>query len=451
MNQSIAPTTKILSPLSSLATLLALGLTGLACSEDSKCAPAPSTAACPMEGMGTLAIKVEGLPDGVMPAVTVAGPAGALPFAASSMVGGGTYMVSAARVTMPDPIVRRAFVPAVTGSPVCVKNAMSATVNVKYTEIASSNKLWTGNANGRAPLLGYASMSVRATGSAAATVAAMTKGSRGGAFDKDGNLWVAGDTTADPALLRYPAAMLGASGMKTADVAINTPSLNAGAPRTRALAFDAMGNLYVSVIFSGKVVRFGAAQLMASGNPTPEVELSGFNGPQALAFDMMGNLWVANATENQVVRIDAVRLGMTGAFVAGLTIKVKTPPPVIGDRANPNGLAFDKAGNLWVGYEGAMVKLPASDLAGTGTKDLTAAVQIGADVLALPEAMAFDEGGGLWFAASAGKFARLGPEQLTSGGPKTPSTIITSADVGSATDMVLFPAPAGLPLYAAWP
>jgi sugar lactone lactonase YvrE len=430
---------------------LGLGLAGLGCSEDTKCDPAPSLAACPMEGMGTLAIKVEGLPDGVMPAVTVTGPAGTVPFAASSMVGGGTYMVSAARVAAPDPIVRRAFVPAVMGSPVCVKNAMTGTVTVKYTEIASSNKLWMGNANGRAPLLGYASMNLRATGSAAATVAAMTKGSRGSAFDKDGNLWVAGDTTADPALLRYPAAMLGASGTKTADITINTASLNGGAPRTRALAFDAMGNLYVSVIFSGKVVRFGAAQLMATGNPTPEVELSGFKGPQALAFDMMGNLWVANAGENQVVRLDAVRLGMAGMFTAGLTITVKTPPPVIGDRSNPNSLAFDKAGNLWVGYEGAVVKLPASDLAGTGKVELTAAIQIGADVLALPEGMAFDEGGGLWFAASQGKFARLGPDQLTSGGMKTPSTLITSADVGSGTDIAIFPAPAGLPLYAVWP
>jgi len=43
------------------------------------------------------------------------------------------------------------------------------------------------------------------------------------------------------------------------------------------------------------------------------------------------------------------------------------------------------------------------------------------------------------------------PEQLTSGGEKIPSTIITSADVMSAGDFALFPAPAGLPLFHSWP
>jgi hypothetical protein len=98
-----------------------------------------------------------------------------------------------------------------------------------------------------------------------------------------------------------------------------------------------------------------------------------------------------------------------------------------------------------------MVMLPAADLAGTGMKTLTPDIQIGVGVTDLPEGIAIDEGGGIWFAASQGKFARLAPDQLTSGGEKTPATIITSADVGSAGDFGLFPAPAGLPLYHSWP
>ena len=98
-----------------------------------------------------------------------------------------------------------------------------------------------------------------------------------------------------------------------------------------------------------------------------------------------------------------------------------------------------------------MVLLPAADLAGTGSKELTPAIQIGVSVTALPEGIALDEGGGLWFAASMGNFVRLAPDQLTTGGDKTPSTIITSADVMSAGDFAIFPAPAGLPLYSAWP
>jgi len=152
-----------------------------------------------------------------------------------------------------------------------------------------------------------------------------------------------------------------------------------------------------------------------------------------------------------VVRYDAARLATSTTAAPDLVIVAKPPGPVIADRSNPQSLAFDMGGNLWVSYEGGMVMLPAADLAGTGTKTLTPAIQIAVSVTALPEGIALDEGGGLWFAASLGKFARLGPDQLTSGGEKTPSTIISSADVGSAGDFALFPAPAGLPLYHSWP
>jgi sugar lactone lactonase YvrE len=407
--------------------------------------------ACPTTGMGTLAIAVEGLPPEVPPMVLVTGPAGAVPLAASARVGGGSYAVAAARVTAPDPLVRRAFVPAVITSPVCVQDGLTATVRVVYTEIASSNKLWLGNANGAAELLGYTSSAVRATGAPAATVAAQVKGANNLAFDKDGNLWAGGNTVADPPILRIPAAMLGASGTKVADIMIDSAEFGGGSPRSTSLAFDKEGNLWSTVGWKNEVVRFSAAQLTASGSPMPAVAISGLNGPRGLAFDKHGNLWLGNAGENQVVRYDAARLGTSTAAVADLVIVSMSPPPVIGARSNPSSLAFDMVGNLWVSYEGGMVMLPAADLTAMGMKELTPAIQISVSVTSLPEGVAFDEGGGLWFAGSQGKFVRLGPDQLTSGGEKIPGTIITSADVMSAGDFAIFPAPAGLPLYHAWP
>jgi streptogramin lyase len=412
----------------------------------------PMPAACPNTGTGTLAITVEGLPAEVVPMVTVAGPAGAVSFAPSMMVGGGSYAVAALRVTSADPVVRRAFVPTVITSPTCVKDGMTATVRVVYAEIATSNKLWVGNANAMATLLGYGSPGVRATGTPAATVAAMAKGALNLAFDKDGNLWTGGNTVADPPILRIPAAMLAASGSPVADITIDSPEFGGGSPRSTSLAFDKNGNLWSTVGSKDEVVRFTAAQLAASGMPVPAVIISGLKGPRGLAFDKNGNLWLGNAGMAQVLRFDAARLSASTAMPADLVIVARTPPPVIGDRSNPQSLAFDKSGNLWVSYEGAFVQLPAADLAGTGTKELTPAIQIAASVTSLPEGVAFDESGGLWFAASIGKFARLGPEQLlASGADVVPSIIITSADVGSAGDVALFPAPAGLPLYHSWP
>jgi sugar lactone lactonase YvrE len=411
----------------------------------------PSPAACPTTGMGTLAITVEGLPMEVAPMVTVSGPAGAVAFAPSSSVGGGSYVVAALRVTAPDPLVRRAFVPVVMTSPTCVKAGMTATVRVVYSEIATSNKIWLGNSNAMAELLGYASSAVRMTGMPPANIAARPKGANNLAFDRDGNLWAGGNTVADPPILRIPAAMLATGGSKTADILIESPELGGGSPRSTSLAFDKDGNLWSTVGWKNEVVRFTAAQVAASGNPMPAVIISGLKAPRGLAFDKDGNLWLGNSGEAQVLRFNAARLGASTAAPADLTIVSKSPPPVIGDRSNPQSLAFDKSGNLWVSYEGGLVFLPAAELAGTGNKELTPAIQIALSVTALPESIAIDEGGGIWFAASIGKFARLAPDQLTSGGDKTPATIITSADVGSAGDFALFPAPAGLPLFHAWP
>ena len=413
------------------------------------CDPMPG--ACPATGMGTLTIAIEGLPNEAAAIISINGPAGSVPYAPSALVGGGSYVVTAPRVTAPDPLVRRAFVPVVMTNPTCVKAGMTATVRVVYSEIASSNKLWLGNANAMAELLGYASSAVRMTGMPAATVAARVKGADNLAFDRDGNLWAAGNTTADPPLLRIPAAMLATSGTKTADIAIESAVFAGGSPRSTSLAFDKDGNLWSAVGWSDQVVRFTAAQITASGSPVPAVILGGLKAPRGLAFDKDGNLWLGNSGEAQVVRFNAARLTASGMMAPDLIIVAKTPGPVIGARSNPQSLAFDKTGNLWVSYEGGLVQLPAADLTGMGSKELTPAIQIAVSVTALPEGIVLDEGGGIWFAASVGKFARLAPDQLTSGGEKTPSTIITSADVGSAGDFGLFPAPAGLPLFHSWP
>ena len=269
-------------------------------------------------------------------------------------------------------------------------------------------------------------------------------------FDPDGNLWGIGGTTADPTLVRYPASSLGTSGSKTPDRRINIAGITC-LPGARRLAFDASGNLWVSVLCANKVVRVGAAQLGASGTVTPAVEITGLNGPEGLAFDASGNLWIANRGAQRVVRFNANRLS---ASTSGpdLTIESKTPSPVVGT-LDANLLAFDASGNLWVvAFEANVIyRLTPTDQSGSGSKILTPSPQVSIPVEALLEGMAFDEGGGLWISYSAGKFARLSPAQLatssTSGSPTTPERIITSASIGSAGGLALYPAPAGLPLY----
>ncbi|AGK04244.1 NHL repeat containing protein [Meiothermus ruber DSM 1279] len=368
-------------------------------------------------------------------------------------IAAGTYTVTADKVANTDPLIRTAYSASVSSSPACVRNGQSTPVNVSYAQIPSSNKLWMVNGNppsGSSPLLGFTASLLSSTATQSPSVSAGTVNLRDLTFDKDGNLWGIGGTTADPNLVRYPASSLGSSGSKTRDRSINIGGFSCSPGPTR-LAFDASGNLWVSIPCANKVVRVAAGQLDASGMVTPGVEITGLNAPEGLAFDASSNLWIANAGAQRVVRFNASRLS---ASTSGpdLTIESKTPSPVI-NTLDANLLAFDASGNLWVMAFGANVlyRLTPTDQSGSGSKTLTPAIQVSVPVSAVLEGMAFDEGGGLWISYSAGTFARLSPAQLgtssTSGSPTNPERIITSSSIGSAGGLALYPAPANLPLY----
>lgn len=435
-----------------------MGLLGAAALLMSACGPGGG-AGCDPNGTGDLVVNVNGLPGGVNAKVSVTGPSsfnqnltGSQTFTATAA---GTYTISADKVANTDPLIRTAYSASVTGSPACVRNGQATTVNVSYAQIPSSNKLWMDNGNapsGSSPLLGFAASLLSSTASQSPSVSAGTVNLRDLTFDLDGNLWDIGGTTADPNLVRYPASSLGSSGSKTRDRSINIGGFSCLPGPTR-LAFDASGNLWVSIPCVNKVVQVTASQLNASGTATvtPGVEITGLDAPEGLAFDSSGNLWIANADAKRVVKFNASRLA---ASTSGpdLTIESKTPGPVI-NTLDTNLLAFDASGNLWVVAFGGNViyRLTASDQGGSGTKTLTPAIQVSVPVGAVLEGLAFDEGGGLWITYSAGKFARLSPAQLgtssTSGSPTTPERIITSTSIGNAGGLALYPAPANLPLF----
>ena len=91
-----------------------------------------------------------------------------------------------------------------------------------------------GPASSNAPLdatmLGFAPASVAATGSSPADVVTNTGGSDGFTFDKDGNMWVLGGTTADSPVARYPASVFATDGEKNPDITIDSPSFGDSIP-----------------------------------------------------------------------------------------------------------------------------------------------------------------------------------------------------------------------------
>jgi len=388
--------------------------------------------------------------------VKVAAPTGA-PIEASesktiSDSPSGNYTVSAERVASVDPIVRTLFQPKVDVVSFCLGATQTQAVKVTYSAIPSSNKLWAANANNPAgELLGFGGATLAATGTPAATVAAKAPAGGALAFDKDGNLWAIGATLAEPPLVRWGAADLGASGTKTPDRLIDMDI--ACLPRLSAIAFDPSGSLWATSSCADQVLRLSPGSLAASGKVTPAADdiFTGTDAPHGIAFDAAGNMWVSDVTSLHL--FPAARLAPGQPHSPALTIHPKQENTAI---LEPGPLAFDKDGNLWAMNFGGNIlfKLTPADLAAgaSANKDVVPTIQITVDVGALLEGIAIDEGGGIWLTYSQGKMARLAPGQLGTssgaGSPTIPSTIITSADIGSTAALAFFPAAANLPIYA---
>lgn len=401
---------------------------------------------------GRLTITVSGLPAGVSAKVKVAGASTTEVTETKELdLATGSYAITAADVATPDAIVRTMYRATVSMANVTLCSG-PANVTVTYAAIGSSGKVWTGNANGTAPVLGFASSALGATATIPASVAAKTRGGRGMALDKDGNLWTIGGTTADKTLGRYSAGSLAVSGEPAPDREIGIA--NSGcSPLGSALAFDKDGNLWVSLLCENKIVRLTPTDLTATGEVTPAVAISGIEVPKGLAFDSAGNLWVSDDKLNDahVRRFDASRLG------ASIDSAAAPANAILAMSEGTEHLAFDADGNLWSvgGSVVNLTKIAKADLAATGAGTPVPATTISVGVAALPEGIAFDESGGLWIATSINKFARLASAQLvtstTSAAPTAPERSFTSDDVGSAGSFAIFPAPAGLPLYHSLP
>ena len=361
----------------------------------------------------------------------------------------GSHDVWAYIIAADDSPFRTAFEPTVPIQTACVRAGQQTVVNVAYALVQTSGLLWLGASNNptSSTLFGYGPVGVGSTGSAAALVAANTYGSDGFTFDQWGNLWVLGGPTAGDQIARYPSAQFVSGGNKTPDIVID--GVSSSIPGPKVLAFDILGNLWVSVVADDKVVKFDADDLSAA-NPVASVEMSGIEAPAGIAFDFAGNLWAAANGSATIKRVD-VSHHLTSGSGADLTIEALTPSPVIGTLGSPLGIAFDGDGNLWVNYDGILARLTPTDLSGTGTKTVTPSIQIVLDVLALPTGIAFDETGGLWLAYSGGKFARLSASQLMASGTIAPQTVITSSGIGSADWFAIYPAPAFTPLAHALP
>jgi len=244
----------------------------------------------------------------------------------------------------------------------------------------------------------------------------------GVSFDASGNLWVADLWNNRVLMFRPPFAIgmaaslvIGQTDFKgyyfgTTEAQFNEPS---------CLVFDASGNLWVADYGNNRVLTFkppfttGMAANVVIGQSiftdnTGRTTQSGLNGPLALAFDSVGNLWVSDTNNNRVLMFKPpFTTGMAATLVIGhksFTWGGAVPANATGFNY-PAGLSFDTSGNLWVADESnnrvLMFKPPfATGMAASlviGQTDFSGSTSgTSQTTLFEPSGLAFDPSGGFW-------------------------------------------------------
>jgi sugar lactone lactonase YvrE len=189
-------------------------------------------------------------------------------------------------------------------------------------------------------------------------------GPNGLAFDHRGNLWVA-DFYNSRVLEYVPPFTTGMNAslvIGQADFTSNAvATTSTGLDDSYYIAFDGSGNLWVTDVGNNRVLKYvppfangmaaslviGQTDFVSSGNATTA---SGFDGPLGIAFDRAGNLWIGDSNNNRV-------LAFVPPFTTGqLATGVLGQPDFVTSTCNTtqnglcgtNGLDFDSKGNLAV-------------------------------------------------------------------------------------------------------
>jgi sugar lactone lactonase YvrE len=215
-----------------------------------------------------------------------------------------------------------------------------------------------------------------------------------------GRLWVTDIGRAE--VQGYGPGQLAVSGSPVPEVTIGT-----GAHTDPCgIAVGPGGSLWVALPGSGsthQIARYDPSQLGTSGTPTPAATLdTGSDTARRLAFDAAGNLWVGFSVSSgapSVARYDAADLAGTGALPATRSLTWVLPSAGAGAKHY-----FDRSGNLWIlnsggfGHPAALLRADASMLGATGTPSFLPAATITSDHVFFAQGAAFDGDGALWIA-----------------------------------------------------
>jgi sugar lactone lactonase YvrE len=259
------------------------------------------------------------------------------------------------------------------------------------------------------------------------------------AFDTDGTMWVSSQN--DARIVAFGPAALASSGATAATKVIAPPAGSLSGPTS--LAFDPQHRLWVANFGSGTIVRFDRAQLASSGSPVPSVTISGLGHPTALAFDADGSLWVSDSQAHTVAKFAAAQLAASGSPAAAVVISSANNSIM-----NPAGIAFDAAGNLWIGNLGdqSLASFSPAQLATTGSPAPRVVISTTAGSLLIPAGLAFDDGGNLWVIGGAGTLDKFASAALGATGAPAPTVRVAVTGHALFWSVAFWPQPEPLPL-----
>ena len=204
----------------------------------------------------------------------------------------------------------------------------------------------------------------------------------------------------------------------------NGPAVNAELRQPAAIALDGAGNLYIADTYNGVVrevaANTGVMTTIAGVNGTYTFPGYGDGGPAtaanlydptALAFDMAGNLYVAQSSG--AVRVISASTGIITTFAGGgsgtgteIETNANNGDGGLATNAlltNPISLAFDTAGNLYIGEgSGGRVRMVAANtgiiktVAGDGDAGSSGDGSLATNAEVTPQGLAVDASGNLY-------------------------------------------------------
>ena len=210
-----------------------------------------------------------------------------------------------------------------------------------------------------------------------------------------------------------------------------TPAATLSSPSSvnspQASAFDSSGDLWVANSANQTVVEFTPSQLGASGSPAPNVTISATGGsldqPDGLAFDSSGDLWVADYANSSVVEFTPSQLATSGSPTPSVTLSATGT-----SLAEPIGVSFDSSGDLWIPNfaNSTVVEFTPSQLAASGSPTPSVTLSATGTSLTEPAAVSFDPSGDLWVTnVGNSTMVEFTASQVATSGSPTPNVTIS--------------------------